>query len=513
MKNNSSKITGKSHRREISAALKKAGKYYQDKQYEQANYLYQQVVELEPENVLALNGLGNIAVDTGMLSLAVNFFSFAYDVDPVDVATNINLASTYEKMERIEDAIVQYLSVLDFDENNYLAHCELARLNFEIGNRDLAIHHYQYAFELNPEDPENLHGMLQVDAALITQENIDTVENILLKSDLPLDVRCSFYFLLGNIYDISGRYDEAFANYSVANLSKRSTFNTEKYDRFISGIIETFSAELFANFSSLELNNSNQPVFIVGMPRSGASIAEKILAEHNDVYSAGELNIIAGIAYKLSMTLESSADSRRSLEDLSAESLVNYARFYINDINDVAQRNGARTPARILNKLPENYLYLGLIALLFPNAHIIHCKRNPLDVCLSSYFQNESGNNGFACDLNNIAFYHAQYDSLMQHWEKVLPIQIHTVNYEDMVKAPQLTSKQLLDAIGLDTPDAVKDVNNALVNSRSKVRIRSRINQSSVDRWRHYEKYLHFMKKKLNEFKGKGSSSDSAGLI
>lgn len=510
----SSLNSSNNNRSEIAGLINDAKVYCEKAQYEQANYLYQRVICIDSGNISALNGLGVIAMETGMLSLAVEFFHYALDVNPKNIEVNENLSTAYIKMSCFEEAIIQNLCILDFDENNCNAHSELARLNYQTGNKDLALQHYQYAFELNPEDPGNFHGMVQVDASVISNEYIAIVEELLLKSDLPLDVRCSFYFSLGTIYDITGRYDEAFANFSVANISKGASFDADKYAAYITDIIHTFTPDLFDKYSLYELNGSTQPVFVVGMPQSGADIVEDILSTQAEISSAGEINIIAGIAHKLNVTMDKDKGNDMCLEDISAETLNNYSRFYINDINDVTKIIGHKNSSRILNTMPANFLHLGLIAVLFPNAHIIHCKRNPMDVCLSSYFGNFTGENGYACDLTNIAFYYRQYERLMNYWGKTLPINIHTVNYEELVKQPVKAGQQLADYLNLawhpvNTSPGDIGINSALADTALSTQKTTR---SSGQRWRNYEKYLHFMKKRLNKISSLRSDIAATGI-
>ncbi len=486
----------------IHKLLTEAHTYQENKQLEQASFLYQQVLEHEPENILALNGLGIIAKDAGMLSLAVDFFKSAHAVDPDQITVNKNLGVLYTNLSCFEEAMQHYNHILNIEKDNGEAHGELARLQLQAGDTKLALNHYRSAFKLNPGDPRNFHGLVQLDVESITSENISTIEEYLLKPDLPLEVRCSFYFALGTVYDGCGKYDEAFANYSVANISKGVTFDYRKHTDFISDIIDTFSPQLFSEYAASDLNSNEQPVFIVGMPRSGTTLVEQILATHTDIYAAGELNLISNIIQKLNMSQGQGENHSISLEKCDADLLKNLSRFYVNDINSLAHNDGRRSPRRITDKLPINYMHLGLIALLFPNAHIIHCKRNPLDVSLSCYFQNLAGNHTYASDLKNIAQYYQQYERLMAYWKKVLPLRMHTVNYEEMVSDTEKTSRKLIDFIGLDWQSNCTDLHktNRHVNTASLAQVREKIYRSSIDRWQHYEKYLHYLKKTLNIF-------------
>ncbi len=424
---------------EVYALITQARKYHESKQLIQANYLYQQVLHIRPGNIPALNGLGMIAMDAGMLSLAMELFNFALAKSPKNSCLNNNLALVYSRMAEFTAAIQKYTEILQQDGTNGEVHGELARLYLQTGDISHALTHYHLAFKLNPSDSRNFHGLVQLDAESITKDDINMVESLLRKNDLSLDDRRGFYFALGAIYDASKRYDEAFANYAVANISKAVNFDSKKHVDYISKIIETFTPELFQKFNNFELCPSTQPVFIIGMPRSGTTLVEQVLDKHSEVYAAGELNLINDIAKKLKITIAQTENSYMSFEYNTAESLSGFARYYLNDINNLALNNTYTRPLRITDKMPTNFIYLGLIALLFPNAKIIHCRRNPLDVSLSCYFHDFAGDHGYACDLKDIGLYYQQYERLMEHWKKVLPMNIHTVEYEDIAQGSELS--------------------------------------------------------------------------
>ncbi len=490
---------------EISRLIIDARKYHDAKQLIQANYMYQQVLQLQPDNISALNGLGMIAMDASMLSIAMELFDFALEQSPENISLNNNLALVYTRMDKFTEAIQQYTEILQLDGMNANVHGELARLYLQTGDISQALTHYHLAFRLNPSDARNFNGLAQLDAESITQEDINMVESLLRKDDLPLDDRRSFYFALGAIYDASEQYDEAFANYAVANMSKVVNFDSKKHVEYIDQIIDTFTPELFGRFSKEELCQSQQPVFIIGMPRSGTTVVEQILNSHADVYAGGELNLINNIATKLRLTMEQTCDysgdnsgSRyMSFEYNSAESLSGFARYYLNDINNLALKNTHTRSLRITDKMPDNFIYLGLIALLFPNAHVIHCRRSPLEVSLSCFFHDFAGDHGYACDLKDIGLYYQQYDRLMDHWKKVLPIKIHTVEYEAISKQSEANSKELIEFVGLEWKKGNKDIE--YQSGDSLLMVENAQDQSVMRHWCNYEKHLQSLKQSLKQ--------------
>ncbi len=493
-------VFSEKNQKEVLRLIVEAEKYHEGKQLIQANYLYQQVLQLQPENIVALNSLGMIAMDAGMISVAMELFNFALAIAPKNISLNKNLALVYSRLADFSKATKIYIEILDRDNKDGDVHGELARLYLQTGNMVLALKHYHLAFEINPADPRNFHGLVQLDAEAITQQDINVIEALLSKQTLPLEDRRSFYFALGAIYNASERYDEAFANYAVANISNSLKFDSDKHVKYISDVINTFTPELFQQFNKLELCQSAQPVFIIGMPRSGTTLVEQILAGHSDVYAGGELNLISDIAKKLKLTLEQTDKSYMSFEYNAAESLFGFARYYLNDINNLALNNKRKNSLIITDKMPTNFIYLGLIALLFPNARVIHCRRNPLDVSLSCYFHNFAGDHGYACDLKDIGIYYQQYERLMAHWKKVLPLEIHTVEYEDMANLSELNSKKLIEFIGLDWQPgcAERYRTEPRINNTSIVELEDDMCQPTIERWSYYDKYLGTLKKTLN---------------
>ena len=273
-------------------------------------------------------------------------------------------------------------------------------------------------------------------------------------------------------------------------------FDSDKHVEYIDQIIDTFTPELFSRFNNHALCQSQQPVFIIGMPRSGTTLVEQILNNHIDVHAGGELNLINNIAHKLRLTMEQtnnhSGNRYMSFEYNSAESLSGFTRYYLNDVNNLALKNTHTRSLRITDKMPGNFIYLGLIALLFPNAHVIHCRRNPLEVSLSCFFHDFAGDHGYACDLKDIGLYYQQYEHLMEHWKKVLPIKIHTVEYETISKRFEANNKELIEFVGLEWEKGRHDIDYQANDSL--LMVENMQNQSVVGHCCNYEKYLQPLK-------------------
>ena len=226
-------------------------------------------------------------------------------------------------------------------------------------------------------------------------------------------------------------------------------------------------------------------ICIIGMPRSGTSLTEQILASHHAISGAGELKEIFNITTAISARLDGQPPYPAFMPQLSDELCQEMALRYQNKLQQVSDSS-----TYVTDKMPQNFFYLGLISRLFPEAHIIHCQRDPRDTCLSCYFQDFSGSHNYANNLETLAHYYKSYQRLMQHWQTVLETPILSLRYEELVSTPETTIKTMLDFLGLEWDDNCLDFHNSkrVITTASYNQVRQPINQGSVARWHHYEK-------------------------
>jgi len=235
-------------------------------------------------------------------------------------------------------------------------------------------------------------------------------------------------------------------------------------------------------------HGSRRPVFIVGMPRSGTSLVEQILASHLEVYGAGELGLmpqIAGLVERLEPDRQ--WEYPRCLDRLSLCACDELAKRYLSELSRLND-----TARYVTDKLPTNFLHLGLITLLFPNCHIIHCVRDPMDTCLSCYMTDFAIGNEFAQDLTHVGEYYVQYRRLLEHWQTTLNVPLIEVRYENLVSDLEATTRELLETLNLPWDDQCLEFYRTQrpVGSASSQQVRTPIYQDSVGRWRHYERHL-----------------------
>ena len=323
-------------------------------------------------------------------------------------------------------------------------------------------------------------------------EALEYGKRVLALSTLSVLNRKSLLFALARVLDREGDYAAAFEYYRAANsLAARPGFDAVEQACNVEYIIRTFTPGLFMRVPQAR-NRDSRPVFIVGMPRSGTSLVEQILATHPDVYGAGECTALGDLV--LGAGRQYGGHFPCFIERLDAAAVEQIANVYLNALS---QRAGGER--RITDKMPHNFYFLGLIQILFPNARVIHCRRDPLDTCLSIYFQDFSVGHSYANDLYQIGVHYHQYRRLVGHWSRVLSIPMLEVRYEDLVDDQERVTRELLEFCGLDWDSRCLAFHRSgrLVNTSSYGQVRESLYRHAVARWKHYEPWLGELKKGL----------------
>jgi tetratricopeptide (TPR) repeat protein len=319
----------------------------------------------------------------------------------------------------------------------------------------------------------------------------------------PAPCRSELHFSAADLLDSLGRYDEAFAHASRGNALRRPAYDRQVIHSYVERTIAYFTPRRLAALPKAS-NRSQKPVFIIGMPRSGTSLVEQILASHPGVHGAGELDVMHRTCLgTVAMLRSSPADYPECLDDLSLNHAKGMADIYLGPVT-------ALNPAalRITDKMPLNGFHLGLISLLLPDAKIIHCRRNAMDTCLSCFMSHFSAGNDFKYDLTDLGQFYRDYQCLMSHWKSVLDLPILEVDYERIVTEPEAQSRRMIEFIGLpwDQRCLRPHETRRPTPTASVQQVRQPIYRSSVERWRRYAKFLQPLQHALN-----GGDATSSG--
>jgi tetratricopeptide (TPR) repeat protein len=441
------------------------------RRYAEAISHYQKVLELSPGCPTTHNNLGVALVEEGRLQEAEQHFREAVRLKPEYAIAHSNLGDVLLKLGRLAEAISCCHESLRLDPDHVLAYVHLGALAAE--------GHYQFTDEQvrHMESRTTAHDSGRVPDGGRRLSNDDAA---------------GLHFILARLCDRKGEYDRAFSHYRRANDLKAQVFrqenrqfNRERHRRNIDEIIATFDRDFFERVRSFGLA-TEVPVFVVGMPRTGSTLVEQILSSHPQVVAAGERRELGAI-----LTGRGPYPAHMSgLDRLAARAL---AEEYLSRLSRIGPQ-----AARIVDKMPSNYLHLGSICALFPKARIIHCRRNVMDVCLSCYFQNFAWAN-YAASLEDLGFCYRQYERLMRHWREILPMPVYEVEYEELVRDQERISRELIAFCGLDWSDRCLAFheNSRAVHTASKLQVRRPLYAGSIGRWKRYESYLRPLQQAL----------------
>lgn len=314
-------------------------------------------------------------------------------------------------------------------------------------------------------------------------------ESTLANPDLAPHYRALLLFALGSIRERQQRPAEAFAAYTEAKSMTARAFDLDAHARLADELVARCSRAAMDRLPRAS-DRSELPVFIVGMPRSGTSLVEQILACHPSVHGAGELPDIQRLVLELPQALATTTPYPALLDPAQPPST--------GALDALASRHLARLRAlapdalRVTDKMPQNFVHLGLIAILFPGARVIHCVRDPLDTCLSCYTTRLGPGHAYSATLDGLAAYYRSYRRLMAHWRSALDLPIHDVTYEQLVAEPEAESRRLVAFLGLPWHDACLRPHQStrLTRTASREQVRRPVYTSSVGRWRLFRREL-----------------------
>jgi hypothetical protein len=311
---------------------------------------------------------------------------------------------------------------------------------------------------------------------------------------LPRGDEANLRFAAAELLDTSGRYDEAFAQAARGNALSAMPHDPAAVTRQFDELIEYFTPERLRCLPRA-VYRREKPVFIVGMPRSGTSLLEQIVASHPAVHGAGELDFMPRV-YRgtLDMLGAKAGEYPRCLDRLTIGSADGMAQIYLEPLNALAPE-----AQRIVDKMPLNFMHVGLIALLLPEARVIHCRRDPLDTCLSCYLTPFATPHPYKNDLAHLGSFYGDYRRLMAHWQAVVPLPMLEVNYEEVVADPEGQARRVIEFLGLSWDERCARAHEIRrpVGTASVQQVRAPVYRSSVQRWRNYEGRLEALKAAL----------------
>ena len=421
--------------------------YYQNGRFNDAEKLAVSITNEFPKHQFSWKVLGAVLEKTGRKSEAVDAKQTAVALSPQDAEAHYNLGNTLKELGRLDEALASYTQAIALKPDYALAHRMLTSIK-----------------KFNAQD-EQYSKMLE----------------LYLDESISEEQRCHINFGLAKACEDLGDYEQAYTYYGEGNVLRKKLLN---YD--INRDIELFRKIKF-NYSQIaqnilkpdKLSKNLMPVFIVGMPRSGTTLVEQIISSHLQVTGAGELNFAKQFGSAIAT----------NFTEANNDSLLDFRSKYLDKLQNVSNGNHIVT-----DKMPQNFRYIGLLAAAFPEAKIIHVKRNPAAVCWANYKQYfVSKSIGYCYALDDVISYHKLYENLMEFWANTLSNRIYKLDYEQLTVNQESETRQLIDYLGLDWDEnCLSPQNNTRsVATASNVQVRKKVYRDSSEQWKKYQPFLN----------------------
>lgn len=460
---------------------------------------YQEAVSLRPEFAMARNNLGNVFHMMGRLDEAVSCYQGVLAIDPEIAETHYNLGNAFKDLGRLDEAIAHYHKALAITPDYGDAWNNLGNSLQALGRLDDAVDSFRKALAAKPELAEAHRQIAIIRKFSEIDSDVTAMETAFARSGVSDDQRMHLAFGLGKIHEDMGEFDKAFEFYATANALKRATFefSIDNMEAIFNNLKALFSKDLFDQFHGAG-SSDETPIFILGMPRSGTSLFEQILAGHPQIHGAGEL-------YDLQRVINGNFGTIGDAAFADAVTQSDIGRLSrLGDDYVAAIRSGSGGAKFITDKMPNNFQLIGMIKLMLPNAKIIHCRRDPMDTCLS-IFKNLFTANGhyYAYDQSELGRYYGLYLDLMDHWRDILPGFVFDVDYEAVIEDQETQTRAMLDYCGVDWDDACLDFHklDRPVYTASAAQVRRPIYKDAVKSSEKFEGWL----KPLGDALGKGA--------
>ncbi len=481
--------------RNVSANIQSGVLYSQRKNWEKSVFHLKKALAGDKKNPLILEKLVDILVSARLAPQARKYARKLVELKGRDAAACHAMAKVFGGMGDLQKALYWIDLAVDREPENIIILDDKANYLAQAGDleQSLAVHHTILSI-----DPSSTHSWWPV-AQLHKYEGEDaknTIQQIysaIEKSQKKDDLR-ALHFAAGKIQQDDKKYEEAFGHFEKANTLHDQKITADRIIATNINICETYSKELFDSILASG-NQTYKPVFILGLPRSGTTLTESLCASHSKITAGGELVHISRINNNFGLYSIQDKKHHNHIHDLTFENIQKISKELISK-----NKHLTRPGTRLTDTTPNNFKHIGLIAILFPNAQIIHCRRHPLDNCLS-IFSNPMPNSHreYKSKLDVLGEYYRNYVQIMDHWREVCPIPVHDVFYEDLVTNTEAVARRMINHFGLGWEDNVmtRSGSQKAVKTLSVWQVRQPVFQTSKSKWRNYEKQLEPLRENI----------------
>ena len=509
--------------------LQKAMSQVQKGNLGEAEKIYREILSDDPNNVDALRLLALLASRTGAVDQAINMLENCTKIAPDYALAWENLAKMYRQKDdpdslqkaafcfgkatelrpnwaegwaglgtmqtrssQHEEGIESYKKSIELKANQPRVHLSLGHVYKTTGNQEACISSYNEAISFDNNFGEAYWSLANLKTYKFSGEEISSMEKKIELTEVPEREKVHFLFSLGKALEDMGNYDESFEYYKRGNdLNRgRTTYDPKAIEALSERLKQFFTEERFHENKDFG-DNSNSPIFIVGLPRSGSTLIEQILASHSKIEGTMELPNIMNIARKLGNSTKDRTAYPEVIESLQGSDLTDLGKSFIDETQFL--RTGKQY---FIDKMPNNFSHIGLIKLILPNAKVIDARRNPMDTCFSCFKQLFARGQAFTYDLSEIARYYVNYVNLMDHWDKVLPGYVFKVQHEDLINNQEGVTRDLIDFCEVDFESSTLEFykTKRAVKTASSEQVRQPINTKGVNQWKNYEAHLKDLK-------------------
>ena len=467
-----------------------AGILVKESDYEEAENLLTRAVSLAPDFALAQLDLGDLYLEQNRYADAIGAFEKAVDLVPDTAKAHHRLGSALAPSGQTYAALDAYRKAIELYPEHVGAWIGVGHTLKTIGEQAEAIDAYRECIRLRPQNGEAYWSLANLKTYKLSDADIQEMKSILGSGDDITDQSAvNFRFALAKASEDKGDFDAAWEHYTEGNAWQRQLEHYDPVQTEVSNdeIVKVFDKAFVDRTSGLGLD-STDPIFVVGLPRSGSTLIEQILASHSMVEGTSELPYVGKVATSLNRNRADGVNYPFAVKELGESHLKALGRDYLQR----AEVHRQTDKPRFVDKMPNNFPSIGFINLMLPNAKIIDARRYPLDSTLSCYRQLFARGQTFVYDLADIGEYFLQYQRMMDHWHAVLPGRVLTVQYEDMVTDFDNQVRRLLDYCELPWEDACATFyeTERPVRTASSEQVRQPVYTRSVHYWRNYEQHL-----------------------
>lgn len=463
--------------------------------YKDSEALLRRALELAPDFIVARSNLAGILYRQNRFEETVELLNDVLAAQGDDAGGQSLMAAALGRIGEYDEALALYGALTERFPQHAKLWMSYGHVLKTVGKQDEGVAAYRRALAEEPTLGEVWWSLANLKTVQFDAADIAAMEDALHRGEsLSDDDRLHLHFALGKAYDDRREAEASFGHYDRANRIRHGQleYDPDIITAHVDTIIARFTPEFLSNRSNLD-EGAADPIFILGMPRAGSTLLEQILASHGLIEGTMELPDMPAIALREGKGVASGWVD--AVVQMSADRLAELGDDFLNRTR--VQRKTHRP--FFIDKLPNNWIYTGLIHLILPNAKIIDARRHPLDCCFSNFRQHFAKGQAFSYSLSDMGRYYADYVRLMAHFDRVLPGRVHRVIHEQLIEEPEVHVRAMLDYVGVPFEEACLNFheNRRAVRTASSEQVRRPINRDGVDQWRAYEKWLDPLKSAL----------------